>query len=129
MSTGEDEDCFNLYSVQLIPLSAADSSTLQGPFIPAVTVASGSENNQRTLSFNIDSGINPNEIYSVTIITVSVNGERNSTGDITFSEFDCIYDKHSCISGREECWKVIPFTSWLVEFDHSDCNGYLVTLG
>ena len=105
MSTGEDEDCFNLYSVQLIPLSAADSFTLQGPFIPAVTVASGSENNQRTLSFNIDSGINPNEIYSVTIITVNVNGERNSTGDITFSELDCIYDKHACISGREEFGK------------------------
>ncbi len=76
---GGDLNCFNLYRIET-SLSNQGTPFTQGPIIP--TVSGQGED----ISVSVSSGLVRNTVYSVSIVSINVNGENPSMGDIQFSE-------------------------------------------
>ncbi len=76
---GGDLNCFNLYRIEASPSNQGTPVT-QGPMIP--TVSGQGED----ISVSVTSGLVRNTVYSVSIVSINVNGENSSMGDIQFSE-------------------------------------------
>ena len=75
---GGDANCFNLYRIEASPSNQGTPLT-QGPVIPTV---SGGED----ISVSVTSGFVRNTVYNVNIVSVNVNGENFSRGDIQLSK-------------------------------------------
>ncbi len=78
MQGGGDSNCFNLYRIEASP-SNQGTPLIQGPMIP--TVSEG-----ENISVSVTSGLVRNTVYSVNIVSVNVNGENSSMGNIQFSK-------------------------------------------
>ncbi len=79
---GGDANCYNLYRIEASPSNQSTPLT-QGPMFPTV---SGGEDN----SVSVTSGLVRNTVYSVSIVSVNINGENPSKGGIQFSEYKMI---------------------------------------
>ena len=73
-----DSNCYNLYRIEASPSNQGTPLT-QGPMFP--TVSGGGD-----ISVSVTSGLVRNTVYSVNIVSVNVNGENSSMGDIQFSK-------------------------------------------
>lgn len=79
-----DSNCFDLYQIEAVPSTQGDTLT-QGPLIPTVTP--GTNGQEHTISLTLDSGLNVNQVYNVSITAMNVIGENTSTGSIQFSKY------------------------------------------
>lgn len=82
MVGNEDLNCFDIYHIEV---ASATQSVTQGPFIPLVTAGVNAQ--ELTVAVGLESELIKDNVYSVNIISISVNGQANSTGTIQFSKF------------------------------------------
>ncbi len=96
---GGNLNCFNLYQIEASPSNQGTPFT-QGPIIP--TVSGQGED----ISVSVSSGLVRNTIYSVSIVSINVNGENPSMGDIQFSKSSqsmILLDEYNIL--RCQCYK------------------------